>query len=594
MIGKSIGRYRIVDQLGRGPQGVVYRAVDDSLGRGVAIRRLSPHLRNEENLKRFHDEAIAIAELKQREIATIYDLVHADGEVLMVTELIRGESLDQLSKRSGPLPPERAAYLVWQVLGGLAAAHKAGLVHRDIKPSNVIVTDGGAIKIIDFGLARIAEPDGAVESRDARATMYMAPEQLLSKPIDSRADLYACGVLFYSLLTGMPPFAATDPVELTQKQLLEPPTPAADYLPDIDAWCQPILNRALAKQPIDRFQTAEEFREALMNAIGSTAGTSPAEVFSSAVFEGAPTVVLPPHARPPANVAAAPSAHDSAGMATTAELPRVLGNSAPPAPAPPPSKPAQTERRRSGLQPIHVLIPLVAIGLIAAGGFAYVIVNDNQWGAATPAADTTAAAAPAEPPAPEPATAPPPTDDAPAAAPRESGTGGVTATPSLPESPEPRPAEAAPAVASRSTNASKPVEAPPPPAPLVMFDGDAVVADGGRHRERDARIVVGDGKVTIMERNDTVITSLPVDSITSLNYSTARQPLWLSPDGPAEVLKVEGGAFGIRRGGRNWIALRTTDGVHVIRVRDQDIRSVIGALQTHTGRPVVRVVEKRN
>ena len=126
-----------------------------------------------------------------------------------------------------------------------------------------------------------------------------------------------------------------------------------------------------------------------------------------------------------------------------------------------------------------------------------------------------------------------------------------------------------------------------------MFDADAVVADGDRHRERDGRLVMADGNITVVEGTNTAIATFPIDRITGVSYSTARHPLWNSPTGPAEVLRVEGGTFGIRRGARNWLVFHTTDSVHVVRVSDEDIRSVIAALQARIGQPVRRVAEKR-
>ena len=127
-----------------------------------------------------------------------------------------------------------------------------------------------------------------------------------------------------------------------------------------------------------------------------------------------------------------------------------------------------------------------------------------------------------------------------------------------------------------------------------MFDADAIVADGDRHRQREGRVMMAGANIIVMEKNDTVIAALRIDRITSVSYSTARQPLWNSPTGPAELLRVEGSTFGIRRGGRNWLAFHTTDSVHVIRVSDDDIQSIIAALEARIGRPVVRVAEKKD
>lgn len=595
MIGKSIGKYRIVEQLGQGPMGVVYRAVDDALGRGVAIRQLSGDLRSDEVLRRFRDDGVKLAELQQREIAVLYDLVHADGEVLMVMELVRGESLAQLSRRCGPLPPARAAYLVWQILGGLARAHQAGLVHRDLKPSNVIVTDGGAIKIIDFGLSRIAVADRSTDHA-ALTPSYLTPEQLMSKDVDNRTDLYACGVIFYGLLTGMPPFKAANPVELMRKQLRERPTPLSTYLPDLPEWCQSVIDKALATEPGNRYQTADEFRQALMKAIGSASGLAAADGITPSVFEGAPTVVLPRHALPIPAAATPPRAPapSSSPAPYRAAQAAVIASSPPPAAAPAkPSAPAPIAGQASSEQrpiidrrQLRFAVAGAALGVVLVGALAFVIIRNQQQPQtqATPNASAPEADAPATAET-SPAAALPVTPAKAASAPTPSQTNAAPATES--------PVRGAPVVPTASAT-PRPAAPAPPVAPAVTFDADAVVADGDKHRERDARVLVEDGRVTIVDRNDTVITTLDGALITAVHYSTARQPMWHSPDGPAEVFKVEGGAFGIRRGGRNWITLRTADAMHVIRVRDDDVRRVIEGLQAHTGRPVVRVVEKRN
>jgi hypothetical protein len=127
-----------------------------------------------------------------------------------------------------------------------------------------------------------------------------------------------------------------------------------------------------------------------------------------------------------------------------------------------------------------------------------------------------------------------------------------------------------------------------------MFEANAVVSDGGRYRERDGRVVLAGGSVTVMEEDDMVIATIPIDRISGVSYSTARHPLWNSPTGPAEILKVEGGAFGIRRSGRNWLAFRTAEAAHVVRVSDDTIRGVIAALEERIGRPVEYVAEKKD
>ena len=293
MIGKTIGKYRIVDQLGRGGMGTVYQAVDETLDREVAVKVLNPGLQDSELMKRFRAEATTLAKLNHPEIATIHEIFRSDTDLLMVMELVRGETLDQLSQRSGPLPPERAAYLVAQVLGALGHAHQAGIVHRDLKPANIMVTDLGGIKIMDFGIARVAGAEHLTNDGHMMGTpAYMAPEQVMAKEVDGRADLYSCGVVFYRLLTGTLPFQADTAIGMVQKQLSDQPTPAHAHRADLPEWCETILDRALAKSPADRFQTAEEFRAALMSAIGSVA-TEHTGVYAAARLPGGTPAAMP-------------------------------------------------------------------------------------------------------------------------------------------------------------------------------------------------------------------------------------------------------------------------------------------------------------
>jgi serine/threonine-protein kinase len=275
MIGKTIGKYRIVEPLGRGAAGIVYRAVDEVLRRDVAIKTLNPDLADSEVLKRFSAEATILAKLNHPNIATIYDLFRSDSGLLMVMECVPGESLDKLADRLGPMSPERAAYLIDQVLSALEHAHRAGVVHRDVKPANVMVTTDGVVKIMDFGIARVRGVEQmTVDGRMMGTPAYMPPEQVLGEEVDGRADVYAVGVLFYRLMTGALPFAADTPMAMLQQHVAGAPVPLRAHREELPEWCEAIVQRALAKSPADRFQTVGEFREAVANA----AGPLPADV----------------------------------------------------------------------------------------------------------------------------------------------------------------------------------------------------------------------------------------------------------------------------------------------------------------------------
>jgi serine/threonine-protein kinase len=269
MLGKVVGKYRIVGHLGRGAMGTVFRAVDETLAREVAIKILNPELADPRFMQRFQREATTLARLNHPAIATIYELFRSGSDVLMVMEYVRGETLETISARVGTLEPARAAYVVDKLLSALGYAHRAGIVHCDIKPANVMVTEHGGVKIMDFGVARVRgaahlSPDGYIVGTPA----YMAPEQVLLQPVDLRADLYSVGVVLYRLLTGALPFHAQTATAMVRKQLSEAPTPLHVHREGLPEWCDAIVTRALAKPPSDRFQTAEEFREALARVTG--------------------------------------------------------------------------------------------------------------------------------------------------------------------------------------------------------------------------------------------------------------------------------------------------------------------------------------
>ncbi len=264
MIGRTIGKYRITGQLGRGATGIVYRAVDGTLDRDVAIKVLNPDLANPDIIKRFRAEATTLARLNHPEIATIYELLPSGTDLLMVMELVRGETLDELLERVGPMAPGLAARIIDRILSALEHAHRAGIVHRDIKPANVMVTTAGGVKIMDFGIARVRGAEHmTIDGLLMGTPAYMAPEQGLGEEVDERTDLYSIGVMFYRLLTGALPFKADSPIAMLQRKVVDAPRALNQQREGLPEWCEAVVQRALARSPADRFQTAEEFRDAL-------------------------------------------------------------------------------------------------------------------------------------------------------------------------------------------------------------------------------------------------------------------------------------------------------------------------------------------
>jgi serine/threonine-protein kinase len=263
MVGSTIGKYHVLDRIGRGGMGTVYRAVDEILHREVAIKVLNSELNDPEIAKRFRAEAVTVARLSHPGIATIYELFQHDGQWMMVMEFVRGETLEHLVERMGALSPQRAAELCMQALTALAHAHSMGVIHRDLKPANLMMTESGAVKIMDFGIARVSGSEHLTSAGFMMGTpAYMAPEQVLGHEVDARADLYALGVVFYRLTTAKLPFKGDTPFAMVQSQVNDPPTPIALLRSDLPTWADQIVQRALAKAPADRFQSAVEFYEA--------------------------------------------------------------------------------------------------------------------------------------------------------------------------------------------------------------------------------------------------------------------------------------------------------------------------------------------
>jgi serine/threonine protein kinase len=260
MVGQKLGQYRVLERLARGGMGTVYLAVDETLDREVAIKILDGGVDDPE---RFRTEATIIARLNHPGIATVHELIQGD-QCAMVMELVQGETFEQLLGRLGHLTPQHAADLCMQVLSALAYSHRMGVIHRDLKPSNLMITTSGAVKIMDFGVARVM---GSAHRTQAGFTMgtpaYMAPEQVQGDPLDGRTDLYAMGVIFFRLITGRLPFEGKTPFTVAHSHVNDAPQAVRELNPDLPQWTEKICARALAKAPDDRFQTADEFRHML-------------------------------------------------------------------------------------------------------------------------------------------------------------------------------------------------------------------------------------------------------------------------------------------------------------------------------------------
>jgi predicted Ser/Thr protein kinase len=270
-IGRRVGPYVIRSELGRGGMGVVFKAEDTRLGRTVALKAVPRDLaQNERSRERLRREARAVASLSHPAIATVYALEEAEGEVFIASEFVPGRSLREEVSR-GPLPREALISTARAVAGALAEAHARGIVHRDLKPENIIRRDDGAIKVLDFGLARTTSSSGPTVTRltvtgsVVGTPGYMAPEQLRGEPVDARADVFSFGVLMYELAAGRHPFGGGDAGSLLAA-LLEGHTPVPEaplVTPAIDS----VIRRCLRPRPEDRFASGVELLVALNAAV---------------------------------------------------------------------------------------------------------------------------------------------------------------------------------------------------------------------------------------------------------------------------------------------------------------------------------------
>jgi serine/threonine protein kinase/dienelactone hydrolase len=262
--GTQLGRYSLIELLGSGGMGVVYRARDEKLERTVALKMLTVGvLTGDAGRRHFRREALALAKLNHPNIAAVYDVGEHDGLDFIVMELVQGESLAERLRR-GPLSLTEATSIALEVAEALEEAHEQGVAHRDLKPANLIITPKGHAKVLDFGLAKLLERTDAsqslIETHGILGTpQYMSPEQALGKSLDGRTDLWSLGALYYESLTGRAPFLAETSLAVLRAILDDPLLPLIDLRPDAPTPAQAIVTRALQKDASLRYQSAAEF-----------------------------------------------------------------------------------------------------------------------------------------------------------------------------------------------------------------------------------------------------------------------------------------------------------------------------------------------
>ncbi|MFI9119327.1 protein kinase [Streptomyces bikiniensis] len=269
------GRYRLTHRLGRGGMAEVFAAEDVRLGRTVAVKLLRADLAEDPVSKaRFTREAQSVAGLNHHAIVAVYDsgedLVGGRPVPYIVMELVEGRTIRDLLLSAEAPGPEQALIIVSGVLEALAYSHQHGIVHRDIKPANVIITHGGAVKVMDFGIARALHGAQSTMTQTGMVMgtpQYLSPEQALGKAVDHRSDLYATGCLLYELLALRPPFTGETPLSVVYQHVQDAPVPPSDVTGSVPPELDGLVMRSLAKEPDDRFQSAEEMRGLIQYAL---------------------------------------------------------------------------------------------------------------------------------------------------------------------------------------------------------------------------------------------------------------------------------------------------------------------------------------
>lgn len=266
MTGRVIGTFRIIDKLGEGAMGKVYRALDTMVEREVAMKALKVEgTPTPELVERFRTEAVTLARLNHPSIAQLYTFFRDGNEFYMVMEYIAGQNLQERIERGGAINWREAFYLIRLVLEGLGHAHSQGILHRDIKPANIMLPVGGGVKITDFGIAQMVGASRmTMEGRVIGTLEYLAPERIQGATGDPRSDLYAVGVVLYEMLTGKLPFSATSEYDLLIAQVQKPPLAPSKQGVALPAAVESVLMKALEKKPEHRYPNAAAFSDALM------------------------------------------------------------------------------------------------------------------------------------------------------------------------------------------------------------------------------------------------------------------------------------------------------------------------------------------
>ena len=324
---EKFGRFRVIDELGRGAMGVVYRATDPALGRTVAIKTValtgSSHERDVHET-RFLQEGRAAGGLSHASIVTIYDVGREGDVAFMAMELIEGRDLRDLI-REVSLEPAQSVAIAAAVAEALAYAHERGVIHRDIKPGNIMVLPDERVKIMDFGIAQLREPMVKTQTGVMLGSpQYMSPEQITGLEVDHRADIFSLGLVLYEMLTGTRPFQGEDIPELMFRTANMPATPPSHLAPDLPSVVDYIVARALKKKPEERYASARDLAKDLRECLAEVAASKarpPARAQDDAVEVTRPDTATIPTRDEPLELRPSPRFDSMQGLARLAVLP---------------------------------------------------------------------------------------------------------------------------------------------------------------------------------------------------------------------------------------------------------------------------------
>ncbi len=367
-IRKRIGDYEIVRELGHGGMGQVYLVRNVISDRVEAMKVLLPDLAQQGDLaNRFMREIKVLASLEHPNIAQLRTAFTADNQLVMIMEYVEGDTLAHRLERGAFSTPDALNYM-GQVLTALSYAHGKGVIHRDIKPANMMLTPQGVVKLMDFGIARSTQDLGmTVTGTTMGSVCYMSPEQVKAEPIDARSDLYSAGVSLYEMVTGRAMFSATSSFSIMEAHVKETPHPPIELQPNLPKALNDIIVMAVAKDPAQRFQTADAFRNAL-----SQVGVAAAPAAAVAVPQQAP-VAAPPAQQPPATPPLIPAGTPASQQEGCAVLQ---------------PRPAEPARRHIG----WILAAAIVI-LVAVFGGTQVYRSHTQSASAVPAVESDGGAA---------------------------------------------------------------------------------------------------------------------------------------------------------------------------------------------------------